>query len=243
VAQLSGRTPASFLATDLLAEGDDSLVDVPLAQRRKRLERFFSRLETGGIHLSPASGKRTQALAWMKELGDSGLDGLVARKASEPYRGGKAGAATQAWYRPRRTAHAVVGGLRRGADGKEIASLLLGLYDEEGLLQFVGGTAILPPDLRRGLDKLVTPLLEPPGFTGRSPATESRAGHVKTRDWEPVRPVLVCEVEYDHFDAERFRHPPTFLKWVPRADGPRVATFDQVRPARGGGHGLEVLGL
>ena len=239
VAQLSGRTPATFLATELLAENDKSYLDDPLAARRKRLERFFAGVDVAGVHLSPATTRRTQATDWLKQLGDAGLDGLVARRADEAYSGGK-GAAV--WYRPRRTAQCVVGGLRRASDGKDIASLLLGLHDEEGLLQFVGGTATLPPDARRGLDTLVDPLAEAPGFTGRSPASESRAGHVKTRDWEPLRPVLVCEVEYDHFTGDHFRHPPTFLRWLPRAN-PRVASFDQVRPASTGEHGLEVLGL
>jgi ATP-dependent DNA ligase len=138
-----------------------------------------------------------------------------------------------------RTADCVIGGFRRNGNG-EVSTLLLGLYDDEGLLDFVGTTEALPEEARAGIEKLVTPLVEPPGFTGRMPGPEGRA--TKPRDFEPLKAALVCEVKFDRFSVDRFRTAPTFMRFRPDKK-PKACTYDQVRPAADEGRGLELIGL
>jgi ATP-dependent DNA ligase len=245
VAQLSARSPATFVVFDLLAEGDDALLDEPLAERRKRLEKFFQRVAAAGggdgVRLSPVTAKKSEALGWLKSLGPAGVDGVVAKKTAAGYGGGQRDAMVK--LKPERTADCVVGGLRRAADGKEIAALLLGLYDDDGRLHYVGAAGGFPDKVRKGLDKAVAPLAGASAFTGTTPTTESRLGHGKSRDWEPLEPRLVCEVRYDRFDEDRFRHVTTFVRWRPDKP-PERCTFDQVRPeAPKGARGLELIGL
>jgi ATP-dependent DNA ligase len=232
VAQLSAKSPATLLVFDLLAEGDTSLVERPLSERRRRLERFFADVDTPGVQLSPATQKRTEALGWLKKLEGAGIDGVVAKRTTEPYLGGRRDAMVK--LRPERTADCVVGGFRRAGDGEGVASLLLGLFDEEGRLHFVGSASGFSPTVRKGLLKVLEPLIAAPGFTGITPSAESRITHGKMRDWEPLRPELVCEVRYDHFSGGRFRQVTDFVRWRPDKAAEQ-STFDQVRPppARG----------
>ena len=247
VAQLSARAPATFLAFDLLAENAESLAELPLADRRKRLERFFKAAgRVSGVQLSPATSKKTEALGWLRDLGAVGLDGIMAKRKEEPYRPGTREAMLK--MKLERTADCVVGGLRRTGDGGAAAqvSLLLGLHDDEGVLHHVGTTAPLPEGALQGLDKLVTPLVEPPGFTGRQPP--GRAGvpanqQARARDFEPLRAVLVCEVRYDRFIGERFRSAPVFVRWRPDKKAAQC-TFAGLRPTKAAkGPGLERIGL
>lgn len=238
VAQLSATTPATLLAFDLLAIEDESLTDEPLSKRRARLEKLFKQVEGLGLHLSPATSKRAEALGWLRELAGAGLDGLVAKRRDEPYRSGDREA--MAKVKTERTADCVVGGVRRNGNG-EVVALLLGLYGDEGALHFVGTTASLAPELTPSLAEKVAPLVGGEGFTGRQPAAPGRAGRV--REWEPVKPTLVCEVRYDRFTEEGFRHPPSFVRWRPDK-APSQCRFDQVRPPKKAkGHGLELIGL
>ena len=245
VAQLSARSPATYLVFDLLAEDEESLLGKTLVERRKRLEAFFEDVEEGaGVHLSPVTAKRTEALGWLKNLESAGLDGLVAKKTGAKYQSGQRDGMVK--LKPQRTADCVVGGLRRGGEGgREVSALLLGLYDDEGRLHHVGAATGFPASVRKGLDKLLAPLLGGPSpFDGTAPGAETRFSHGKSRDWEPLRPELVAEVSYDRFDVDRFRNLTTFLRW--RQDkAPARCTFDQVRPpeAPKGAPGLELIGL
>ena len=147
VAQLSAKSPATYLVFDLLAEEDAALVEQPLSDRRKRLEKFFKGQEIGGLHLSPATARRTEALGWLKELAGAGLDGLVAKRKDEPYHAGERAGMVK--IKTEHTCDCVVGGFRRNGDGAP-TTLLLGLYDDEGLLHFVGATDALAPEARLG---------------------------------------------------------------------------------------------
>ena len=252
VAQLSAKTPATLLVFDLLAEDDESLIEKPLADRRKRLEKFFKGQEIAGLHLSPATTKRPEALGWLKELAGAGLDGLIAKRKDEPYRAGERAGMVK--MKLERTCECVVGGFRKKVDengGGQPSTLLLGLYDDEGLLHYVGATEALPPETRAKVAELVGPLVEPPaaagtpatstaGFSGRGPGPEGRA--TRPRDFEAVKPALVCEVRFDRMSGDRFRTPPTLLRFRPDKK-PKQCTFDQVRPPDDVGRGFELIGL
>ena len=246
VAQLSAKTPATFLAFDLIAEGDDSLLALPLVDRRKRLDKFFAKQQVNGIQLSPATVRHKEALGWLRDLEPAGLDGLVAKRLDAAYLPGSREAMVK--LKPEHTADCVVAGLRRREGGQDVGALLLGLYDEAGVLHFVGATALLGSDDKKALDKLLAPLLGAPagdaaGFTGRQPGAETRLAHAKSRDWEPLRPALVAEVRFDRFAGDHFRHPPSLVRMRPDKK-PAQCTFDQVQPPTARkGHGLELIGL
>ena len=250
VAQLSAKTPATLLVFDLLALGDNSLIDASVGDRRKQLEKFFKGVEVTGVQLSPATAKRPEALGWLRDLEGAGLDGLMAKKKDAPYRTGE----REGWMKMKtqRTCDCVVGGVRRSQSGGEVISLLLGLYDAEGLLHHVGTASQLPPVVKKALDKLVAPLAltegdvtEGSGFTGKQPPSEHRvAGHAqKARDFEPLHAGLVCEVQYDRFTQDHFRHHPTFLRW--RTDKKAAkCNFEQVRPPEDKkARGFDLIGL
>ena len=114
--------------------------------------------------------------------------------------------------------------------GGKIGSLLLGLYDEAGLLDHVGFCSSFNVEERLELERIVLPLRGPPGFTGKAPGGPSRWAQGRSTEWEPLRPVLVCGVRYDHFSGGRFRHGTKFLRWRPEKK-PAQCTFEQVLPA------------
>ena len=126
-----------------------------------------------------------------------------------------------------RTADCVVGGFRYASKGGGVGSLLLGLYDDEGLLNHVGFTSSLPAGQRKGLTERLQRLIEPPGFTGRAPGGPSRWSTERSGEWVPLKTKLVAEVQYDHFSGERFRHGTKFLRWRPDK-APRQCTLAQV---------------
>jgi ATP-dependent DNA ligase len=127
-----------------------------------------------------------------------------------------------------RTADCVVGGFRYAEKGGGIGSLLLGLYNEQGGLDHLGFTSSLNAAQRGELRKIVKPLIAAPGFTGRAPGGPSRWSTRRSAEWQPLKPKLVCEVQYDHFSGGRFRHGTKFLRWRPEKK-PRQCTFEQVR--------------
>jgi ATP-dependent DNA ligase len=130
----------------------------------------------------------------------------------------------------RRTVDCVVGGFRY-AEGKDVVgSLLLGLYDQQGLLHHVGFTSAFSAAERQKITKLVEPLVEPPGFTGRAPGGPSRWSTKRSMEWQPLAPKLVVEVQYDHFTGDRFRHGTAFIRWRPDKK-PRACDFKQVSGA------------
>jgi ATP-dependent DNA ligase len=131
-----------------------------------------------------------------------------------------------------RTADCVIGGFRYATGSKFIGSLLLGLYDEQGLLDHVGFTSAFKAEERRALTKRFSGLRKPPGFTGSTPGGPSRWSTERTGEWEPVDPKVVVEVTYDHFTGGRFRHGTKIVRWRPDK-APRQCTMDQVNGREG----------
>jgi ATP-dependent DNA ligase len=226
-ALLSRQHPATFIAFDLLAdEHGNSLLKVPFAGRRKALEAFFKRIgRRGQVKLSKATKSRSAALTWLGDIGD-GLDGIVAKHLDLQY---QPGVRAMQKYKLWRTVDCVVGGmyLKPGSD-HVIEYLLLGLYDDDGKLNYVGRASI-------GSDRLANerliPIIGGPGFTGNAPAGESRWSGRK-RQVIPVGPRYVVEVAADHIEAGRFRHGSRLLRW--RDDKrPEACTMDQVTRAVG----------
>jgi ATP-dependent DNA ligase len=229
IRKLSASTPATLMCFDLLVdEHGKSLVHLPLEQRRQKLETFLgSKSRSGMIRLSPASPDPRQAKKWMQELSTMGLDGIVAKRLDEPYRSGE----RTAKIKRIRTADCVVGGFRYAEKGNGIGSLLLGLYDDEGMLDHVGFTSSFSAEQREELKPKVERLIGPPGFTGRAPGGPSRWSTKRSSEWQPLKPKLVCEVRYDHFSGGRFRHGTKFLRWRPEKR-PDQCRFDQVQGRR-----------
>jgi ATP-dependent DNA ligase len=158
----------------LLVDADGlALNERPVSERRQALENFFSRLPGNGtVRLSPASPDRRQAEEWMQERGKLGLDGIVAKRLDEPYHSGERIGMVK--IKRIRTADVVVGGFRYAEKGGGIGSLLLGLYDRDGLLDHIGFTSSFNSEQRQELKKIVEPLIGSPGFTGRAPGGPSR---------------------------------------------------------------------
>ena len=225
--KLAKETPATLMCFDLLVDEEGkALVELPLSDRRRRLEEFFRKIRRSGrVRLSPATTDRRQAEHWMRELGPTGLDGVVAKLTGEPYH--SRDRAGMVKVKRIRTADCVVGGFRYGEKGGQIGSLLLGLYNDQDLLDHVGFTSSFTAGQRQELKKIVEPLIAPPGFTGKAPGGPSRWSTRRSTEWQPLQPKLVCEVRYDHFSGGRFRHGTKFLRWRPDKK-PVECTFSQV---------------
>jgi len=229
IRKLSSETPATYLCFDLLvgAEGQ-ALNQRPLSERRQALEQFFSRIaDDGRVRLSPASSNHRQAEQWMREHGKLGLDGIVAKRLDEPYHSGERVGMVK--IKRIRTADTVVGGFRYAESGGGVGSLLLGLYDREGLLDHIGFTSSFNSEQHQELKKIVEPLIGGPGFTGHAPGGPSRWSSKRSTEWQPLKPKLVAEVRYDHFSGGRFRHGTKFLRWRPEKKT-QDCTFEQLEP-------------
>jgi ATP-dependent DNA ligase len=221
--------PARLLVFDLLAdERGRSLVQLPLAERRPRLEAFARKYlpPKGAVVLSRATRRLPTAERWLREGGDGDLDGVVAKRLDLPYRSGERDGMRK--VKRQRTADCVVGGFRYASKGGGIGSLLLGLYDDEGLLNHVGFTSSLRAEERPRLRAKLEPLIQPPGFTGKAPGGPSRWSTERSAEWEPLAPRLVVEVGYDHVSGGRFRHGTKLLRWRPDK-APEQCTMDQLR--------------
>ncbi len=215
VRKLVAEHRARFEVFDLLVdERGRSLVELPLADRRERLERFAERYFTNPdeIALSTATTSLATARKWLAG-GKGDLDGVMAKRVDCPYRAGERDAMVK--VKRQRTADCVVGGFRYASKGGKVGSLLLGLYDDEGLLNHVGFTSSMPAAERADMTAKLKRLVEPPGFTGRAPGGPSRWSTERSSEWEPLRPELVVEVAYDHVSGGRFRHGTRFLRWRP----------------------------
>jgi ATP-dependent DNA ligase len=208
-----------------------SLVNLSLADRRPKLEEFLLEFaKNKSVRLSPASSKRSQAEDWMSELGRIGLDGIIAKRLDEPNHSGDRKAMVK--IKRIRSADCVVGGFRYTEKGNQIGSLLLGLYNQQGLLDHIGFSSSFTAQERKALKPIIEPLIAPPGFTGRAPGGLSRWSTKRSMEWQPLKPKLVCEVRYDHFSAGRFRHGTKFLRWRPDKN-PKQCTLEQVRSNKG----------
>lgn len=231
VAKLAKAHPAIFIVFDLLAADRHEYLKQPLERRRKFLEKFANQnfKSVDAIRLSPATTELSQARKWFEKAGGD-LDGIIAKRLDMPYRSGERDAALK--IKQIRSADCVVGGFRYASRAKILGSLLLGLYDDAGLLNHVGFTSAFKKEERRALTKKFEALRKPPGFTGTAPGGPSRWSTERSGEWEPVNPVVVVEVTYDHFTGGRFRHGTKILRW--RKDKPpKQCTMDQVTGREG----------
>jgi ATP-dependent DNA ligase len=231
VQRLAEAHPGIFIVFDLLAQNEQSYLKTPLRERRVNLEKFArANLKSkDAVRLSPATTDLAVAKKWFQRVGGN-LDGIVAKQLDAAYASGERTAAVK--VKNIRTADCVIGGFRYATGAKIIGSLLLGLYDDAGLLHHVGFTSAFKAEERRALTKKFEALKKLPGFTGNAPGGPSRWSTERTGEWEPVNPKVVVEVAYDHFTGERFRHGTKIVRW--RQDkAPRQCTMDQVQHREG----------
>jgi ATP-dependent DNA ligase len=232
IRKLADATPATYIVFDLLENGDGALVGLPLEERRERLKAFAKKefRHAERLELSPATRDLKQAKRWFKATGKA-LDGIVAKRADFDYRTGDRTGMQK--IKKQRTADCVVGGFRYATAGKVVGSLLLGLYNDEGLLDHVGFTSSIARADRAALTRKLEQLIEPPGFTGKAPGGPSRWSTKRSTEWEPLKPKLVIEVEYDHYTGGRFRHGTKLLRWRPDKS-PKQCRCEQVELAGAG---------
>jgi ATP-dependent DNA ligase len=228
VKRLANETPAMLIVFDFLA-GDDgkSCVNLSLADRRKLLEAFVRKYLRGQktIRLSPTTTKIADARKWLKQVGAS-LDGIIAKRRDLPYESGNRHGMQK--IKNYRSADCVVGGFRYNEGKHTVGSLLLGLYDEQGLLNHVGFTSPLKGDEKKAITTKLEKLIAAPGFTGGKPGGPSRWSTKRSAEWKPLKPRLVVEVCYDHFSDGRFRHGTRLMRWRPDK-APQQCTMEQVR--------------
>ncbi len=227
VEKLAREHPAAFILFDLLVDAAGrSLVAKPLGDRRAELEAFATRAVKAAlpIHLTPATTKLVTVRRWFRSVG-GGLDGVIAKRIDLPYQSGERGGMQK--MKHMRTADCVVGGFRYASKGKVVGSLLLGLYDEGGLLHHVGFTSGIKATEKQVLTTRLEKLIKAPGFTGQAPGGPSRWSTARSSEWQPLAPKLVAEIEYDHFSGGRFRHGTSLVRWRPDKS-PVQCTIEQV---------------
>lgn len=236
VKKLAQETPADVVVFDILALDDDNLMGKPYEERRKILFKALSGVRNP-IHLTPVTTDATVARRWFTEFEGAGLDGLIAKPADMPYEPGKR---LMFKVKHARTADVVVAGMRYHKSGPVVGSLLLGLYDEHGVLHHVGAASSFSVARRKELldeiadyrDPKSHPWLDSTVEGQRLPGAPSRWSGTKDQSWEPLRPDLVMEVAYDAMEGDRFRHVAHFKRWRPDRDA-TSCTYDQLeRPLR-----------
>jgi ATP-dependent DNA ligase len=241
VAKLAKETPSSFVAFDLLAADGRSLMSSPQMERRAALEQLLRKVRPP-VYLTPMTRERDQALHWLEHFEGAGLDGVLAKPAGLTYQPGKR---AMIKVKHARTADCVVAGFRWHKSGKDaVGSLLLGLYDDEGVLQHVGVTSSFTTAMRKQLVKELAPLrkdamrdhpwrewADAAAESSRMPGGQSRWSAGKDLSWEPLRIERACEVKYDHLQGERFRHAAIFLRWRPDKR-PEDCRYDQLEVTR-----------
>jgi ATP-dependent DNA ligase len=225
IARLAKETPAGFVAFDLLGAGGKSTMELPQAQRRERLERLLGKPRPP-LYLTPVTRDRAQAEEWLEKFEGAGLDGVIAKLESAAYQPAKR---AMLKIKHVRSADCVVAGLRWYKDRDDaVGSLLLGLYDDSGVLQHVGVTSSFTMAMREQLAQELAPLRTgvenhpwrewagaQVGDAQRMPGAQSRWSGSKDLSWVPLRPERVAEVKYDHLQGNRFRHAAVFLRWRP----------------------------
>jgi ATP-dependent DNA ligase len=232
VGKLSLETPALFLAFDLLATAADTTLSAqPLGKRRPALEAFAKAQFKSNLsfRLSPATTSYATAKKWLAQSG-GGSDGVIAKRLDLPYQAGNRDGMQK--IKKFRSADCVVGGFRYATNklnGKRVVgSLLLGLYDVDGLLHHVGFSSAIKQNEKPALTAKLEPLIAKPGFTGNAPGGPSRWSTDRSAQWCPLKAKLVIEVCYDHFSGERFRHGTSILRWRPDK-APKQCMFDQLK--------------
>jgi ATP-dependent DNA ligase len=235
---LASSTPASFVAFDMLASGEKDMRPEPFATRRCALEEALLQAEPP-VYLTPATSNAGVARDWFSRFEGAGLDGVVAKPLALGYREGER---VMLKLKHERTADCVVGGFRWHKDGGGVGSLLLGLYDEQGVLHHVGVASGFSVALRKSLvgELSAYRVTEPHGHPweamapkaegARRPGSPSRWNAGKDLSWEPLAPELVCEVSYDHLQGDRFRHATSFRRWRPERE-PRSCSYSQLEAA------------
>jgi ATP-dependent DNA ligase len=242
VERLAAETPASFVGFDLLAVGDESLLETPFGERRDRLEAALADAAPP-VFLTPSTDDMATAQEWFEVFEGAGLDGVVAKRTTDGY---QPDVRSMFKIKHERTADCVVAGFRWHKSGGVVGSLLLGLYDEAGELQHVGVSASFPMKRRAELvQELEAYAVEdvsghPWGAwaeaeaheKSRLPGAVSRWNAKKDLSWVPLRPELVVEVAYDHMEGTRFRHTAQWRRWRPDRE-PASCTYEQLeRPVR-----------
>jgi ATP-dependent DNA ligase len=241
VEKLAKETPASFVAFDLLASGRRNLMPAPQRERRSELERLLADVQAP-VYLTPMTKDRKIAVDWLTRFEGAGLDGVIAKPLEVPYQPGKR---AMIKVKHARTADCVVAGFRWHKSGKDaVGSLLLGLYDDNGVLQHVGVTSSFTMAVRKQLVTELAPLRKnamqghpwrdwagAAAESSRMPGAQSRWSAGKDLSWEPLRIERVCEVKYDHMQGDRFRHAAFFLRWRPDKR-PQDCRYDQLEVTR-----------
>jgi ATP-dependent DNA ligase len=228
VQKLARETPARLIVFDLLVDDRGrSIVDAPLSERRKKLDAFAKKYfaKNKSIELSPQTSDLKIAKSWLAGAGGD-VDGVIAKRVDLPYQTGNRHGMVK--VKRLRTADCVIGGFRYASEGKLVGSLLLGLYDDKGLLHHVGFTSSMKAEEKPALTKKLEALIKPPGFTGRAPGGPSRWATDRSADWKPLATKLVIEVQYDHFTGGRFRHGTKLMRWRPDKK-PVQCTWEQVK--------------
>jgi ATP-dependent DNA ligase len=227
IQKLSQQTPCVYIVFDLLVDERSKLrAKLPLEERRPLLEAFNHKYLRSNptIKLSPVTRDLSVARKWF-HMGVA-LDGVIAKRRDLPYQSGERSGMQK--IKRERTADCVVGGFRYLEKIREIGSLLLGLYNKEGKLDHVGFTSSIQAKDRAALTAKLENIIEPPGFTGKAPGGLSRWSTKRSMEWQPLKPELVVEVQFDHFTGGRFRHGTKFLRWRPDKS-PRDCTLRQVK--------------
>ena len=251
VRMLAGESPSSFVGFDLLARGTADLREADLCERRSLLEETLanaiqlpagdtgsgSELEAevidalaGGskVSLTPQTDDAELARVWFEVFEGAGLDGIIAKKTDQAYRPGER---TMLKIKHVRSADCIVGGYRLNKTQDGVGSLLLGLYDDAGVLHYVGHTSSFKAPERRALLEELSALEGGQSFgSGRTPGGPSRWTGAQGSTWVAVEPSRVAEVAYDHLQGDRFRHATTFKRWRPEKPA-RECTFEQILPA------------
>jgi ATP-dependent DNA ligase len=238
IVKLSKETPASFVAFDLLAADGKDVTALPQSERRSRLETLLTGARPP-LYLTPVTRDRAVAGKWLQEFEGAGLDGVIAKPLDSPYLPGKR---AMLKIKHARTADCVVAGFRWYKDRDDaVGSLLLGLYDDAGVLHHVGVTSSFAMETRQALAVELAPLQRDAlkdhpwrdwlsagdGEAQRMPGAQSRWSGGKDLSWQPLKPERVCEVKYDHLQGRRFRHATTFMRW--RLDkAPQECRYDQL---------------
>ena len=226
IRRLSLETPARLILFDMLMGPDGSPVGaLPLTKRRGVLESFGEKAAIAGkLIVTPCTRDLAKATQWLDDFDRDGRDGVVAKRLNEKYLSGER---AMIKVKRLRTADCVVGGFRYQSGSLEVGSLLLGLYNAQGLLDHVGFTSTIANDERPALTRKLHALQAQPGFTGRAPGGPSRWSTERSGDWKPLRPEMVVEVRYDQVTSDRFRHGTKLLRFRPDKP-PRQCSIDQI---------------
>ncbi|MCL4141677.1 UNVERIFIED_CONTAM: hypothetical protein GTU68_023267, partial [Idotea baltica] len=236
IAKMAEEVPASYVAFDLIALGDNDLQQMPFRDRRRLLERLLANAAPP-VFVTPTTTQRETALDWFDRFEGAGFDGIMAKPAGDSYASNQR---TLLKLKHKRTADAVVGGYRLHKDGNGVGSLLLGLHDDEMRLHHVGVATSFTAARRSELLEELAPIVQPtdaphPWATAESgavrmPGALNRWNSAKDMSWIPVRCERVVEISYQHMQDDRLRSPASFVRWRPERE-PQSCTYAQLDTA------------